>query len=109
MAIELLLADAYRLLPRLECTFPFPLLIIGGEALTDERRTVMLDFIQRMIVSLTSGGRAAAAGSLIGQVVNLLELLWVQDDLHDDRERYLDYRAKLHWAITSWDVLPALV
>lgn len=107
--LEPLLSEAYNLLPKLECTIPFPFLLIGSEASTDERRFIILECLQRMQTSLTSGGRAAAAGILLDQTARLLELLWVKDDLHDDREGFMDYSTKMHCAVTSWDILPALI
>ncbi|OKP05878.1 hypothetical protein PENSUB_6598 [Penicillium subrubescens] len=91
---------AYLRLDDLEAFNPaFPLLIIGCEARTDERRMRILEHIER--ATHTSSLR-----SLHG-LPNILQQIWVQDDLAVDYE--LDYLNRLDAVITSYRIMPSFV
>jgi hypothetical protein len=77
----------------------FPLLIIGCEARTDEQRMRILEHIERTTKSST-------LRSLHG-LQNILQQIWVQDDLAVDYE--LDYLKRLDTIISSYQGMPIFV
>ncbi|KAE8446305.1 hypothetical protein EG329_012052 [Mollisiaceae sp. DMI_Dod_QoI] len=98
--IDAMVARAYILLDDLE-TFnsAFPLLIIGCEARTDEKRMNILQYVERAME--TSGLR-----SVLG-LRDVLQRIWVQDDLAVDYE--LDYLGRLDVVISSYRIMPSFV
>lgn len=76
----------------------FPLLIVGCEARTDEKRIRILEHIER----------AMATSSLRGlhELRDILQQIWVQDDLADYELGYLD---RLDAVITSYQIMPSFV
>lgn len=91
---------AHLLLDDLEAFHPaFPLLIIGCEARNDEQRKKILEYT----------GRARNTSSLrsLFELENILQQIWVQDDLAVDCE--LDYVNRLDTAITSYRIMPSFV
>ncbi|KAH8912979.1 hypothetical protein BR93DRAFT_949035 [Coniochaeta sp. PMI_546] len=98
--IDAMVDKAHALLDILE-TFDlaFPLLIIGCEARTDEQRLSVLGHIERAM-------RTSTLRSLHG-LQNILEQIWVQDDLAVDYE--LDYLEKLDAVISSYQIMPSFV
>ena len=98
--IDAMVERAYILLDDLETSNPaFSLLIIGCEARADEQRMRILEHIERAIK--TSGLR-----SLHG-LQNILQQIWVQDDLAVDYE--LDYLNRLGAVISSYPIMPSFV
>ena len=77
----------------------FPLLIIGCEARTDEQRMRILEHIERAM-------RTSTLRSLDG-LQNILQQIWVQDDLAVDYE--LDYLTRLDSIISSYQIMPSFV
>jgi hypothetical protein len=72
------------------CQWPFPLFIFGCEARDDERRLIILDLIHRT----TKDGRYRN----LAPVKRLIEMIWVQQDLLDER---FDYVSKLGIILSS--------
>jgi len=95
-----LVERAYVILDALEAFNPaFPLLIIGCEARTDEQRMKILEHIERAMK--TSSLRS------LHELQNILQQIWVQDDLAVDYE--LDYLNRLDAVITSYRIMPSFV
>ncbi len=91
---------AHTLLDQLESfNLAFPLLIIGCEARTDEQRMKILEHIER-------GIQTSSLRSLHG-LQNILQQIWVQDDLAVDFE--LDYLSRLDTVISSYRIMPNFV
>jgi hypothetical protein len=98
--IDAMVERAYVLLDGLEAFNPaFPLLIIGCEARTDERRMRIIEHIERAM-------KTSSLRSLHG-LRNILQQIWVQDDLAVDYE--LDYLNRLDAVITSYQIMPSFV
>ena len=98
--IEEMVKRAYLLLDNLETFNPtFPLLIIGCEAQTDERRMRILEHIERAI-------KSSSLRSLHG-LPNILQQIWIQDDLAVDSE--LGYLNRLDAVITAYRIMPSFV
>lgn len=98
--IDAIVEKAHILLDDLETfNLAFPLLIIGCEARTDEQRMRMLEYIERAM-------RASTLRSLHG-LQNILQQIWVQDDLAVDYE--LDYLKRLDAIISSYQIMPSFV
>ena len=98
--IDAMVERAYILLDDLD-TFnsAFPLLIIGCEARTDEQRMRTLKHIERAM-------KTSRLRSLHG-LQNILQQIWVQDDLAIDYE--LDYLNRLDAVISSYRIMPSFV
>ncbi|KAK9427515.1 fungal-specific transcription factor domain-containing protein [Lipomyces doorenjongii] len=98
--IDAMVERAYVLLDDLEAFNPaFPLLIIGCEARTDVQRMRILEHIERAM-------KTSSLRSLHG-LQNILQQIWVQDDLAVDYE--LDYLNRLDAVITSYRIMPSFV
>lgn len=98
--IDAMVEKAHILLDDLDtCSLAFPLLIIGCEARTDEQRMRILEHIGRAMRTLT-------LRSLHG-LQNILQQIWVQDDLAVDYE--LDYLKRLDAIISSYQIMPSFV
>jgi Fungal specific transcription factor domain len=98
--IDAMVARAYILLSDLETFDPaFPLLIIGCEAQTDEQRMRILEHVERAM-------KTSSLRSLCG-LRDILQQIWVQDDLADDYE--LDYLSRLDAVISSYRIMPSFV
>ncbi|KUJ14016.1 uncharacterized protein LY89DRAFT_651085 [Mollisia scopiformis] len=98
--IDAMAERGYILLDDLE-TFnsAFPLLIIGCEARTDEQRMRSLGHVERAM-------KSSSLRSLQG-LQNILQQIWVQDDLAVDYE--LDYLSRLDAVISSYRIMPSFV
>ncbi|KAH8900612.1 hypothetical protein GQ53DRAFT_708499 [Thozetella sp. PMI_491] len=77
----------------------FPLLIIGCEARTDEQRMRILEHIEKAT-------KTSSLRSLDG-LRNILQQIWVQDDLAVDYE--LNYLNRLDAVIGSYQIMPSFV
>ncbi|TVY37674.1 hypothetical protein LSUB1_G005727 [Lachnellula subtilissima] len=98
--IDAMVERANILLEDLETFNPaFPLLIIGCEARTDEQRMRILEHIERAM-------KTSSLRSLHG-LQNILQQIWVQDDLAVDYE--LDYLNRLDAVISSYRIMPSFV
>lgn len=98
--INAMVERTYVLLDDLETFTPaFPLLIIGCEAREDEQRMRILEHIERAM-------KTSSLRSLRG-LQNILQQIWVQDDLAVDYE--LDYLNRLDAVITSYQIMPSFV
>lgn len=98
--ISAMVDRAYRLLDNLEASNPaFPLLIVGCEARTDYQRLKISEHIERAM-------KTSSLRSLHG-LQNILQQIWVQDDLAIDYE--LDYLSRLDAVITSYQIMPSFV
>ncbi|KAE9376312.1 hypothetical protein N431DRAFT_331088 [Stipitochalara longipes BDJ] len=98
--IDAMVERAYGLLDDLETFNPaFPLLIIGCEARTDGQRMRILEHIERAMK--TSSLRS------LHELQNILQQIWVQDDLAVDYE--LDYLNRLDAVISSYRIMPSFV
>ncbi|KAE8554519.1 hypothetical protein EYB25_003058 [Talaromyces marneffei] len=98
--IDAMVERAYVLLDSLEAFNPaFPLLIVGCEARTDEQRMKVLEHIERAMKTSSLRG--------LHGLRNILQQIWVQDDLAVDHE--LDYLNRLDAAITSYRIMPSFV
>ena len=98
--MDAMVERAHLLLDGLEAFHPtFPLLIIGCEARNDEQRKKLLEYT----------GRARHTSSLksLPELENILQQIWVQDDLAVDYE--LDYVNRLDTAVTSYRIMPSFV
>lgn len=100
LQIDAMVERAYILLDSLETFNPtFPLLIIGCEARTDEQRIRILEYIEKEM-------KTSSLRSLHG-LQNILQQIWVQDDLAVDYE--LDYLNRLDAVISSYRIMPSFV
>ncbi len=102
-------ADIQRLNVRI---IRFSLFLIGAEANTESRRYAVLDFLhhQPKLLPVATGDFLPCKGNVNpAEVGGLVSKAWVQDDLHNNTEGYLDYLAKMHYVITARPVVPALV
>ena len=98
--IDAMVEKAHALFDDLEiCNLAFPLLIIGCEARTDEQRMKILEHIERAM-------KTSTLRSLHG-LPNILQQIWVQDDLAVDFE--LDYIKRLDAIISSYQIMPSFV
>ena len=98
--IDAMVERVYVLLDSLEAFNPaFPLLIIGCEARTDEQRIQILEHIEK-------GMQTSSLRGLHG-LRDILQHIWVQDDLAVDYE--LDYLNRLDAVITSYRIMPSFV
>lgn len=90
---------AFSILERLDAyPRPFPLLIFGLEATTDEQRITLLDIISR-----TENIVATRSLSFIRLMI---QSIWVQDDLADKELNYVD---RLSIILSSNEALPTFV
>jgi hypothetical protein len=80
------------------CQSPFPLLILGCEADSDERRMVLLELVSKTEKRTRSQD--------LEFVTDIIQAVWAQDDLADGG---LDYAHKLHVIFSSSGIVPALV
>ncbi|KAK9235895.1 fungal-specific transcription factor domain-containing protein [Lipomyces kononenkoae] len=100
LEIDAMVEKAHILFDDLETfNLAFPLLIIGCEARTDEQRMRILEHIERAM-------RSSNLRSLHG-LQNILQQIWVQDDLAVDYE--LDYLTRLDAVISSYRIMPSFV
>lgn len=91
---------AFVILDSLETFNPaFPLLIIGCEARTDEKRMKILGYIKRAM-------KTSCLSSLNG-LQNIIQQLWVQDDLTIGYE--LNYLERLDAVMISCRNMPNFV
>ncbi len=96
--IDTMVERAYVLLDDLQTFNPaFPLLIIGCEARTDDQRIRILEHIEKAM-------KTSSLRSLY-ELQNILQQIWVQDDLAVDYE--LDYLNRLDAVISSRRIMPS--
>ncbi|KAK7402554.1 hypothetical protein QQX98_011692 [Neonectria punicea] len=92
-------SKAFRILSKLKaCRWLFPLLIFGSEARSDERRKLLLDLMSR--TEKETHGRSLEC------IRNLVQAVWVQDDLAVGELVYVD---KLQAILSSSALLPVFV
>ncbi|KAK7431785.1 hypothetical protein QQZ08_001725 [Neonectria magnoliae] len=92
-------SKAFRILSKLKaCRWLFPLLIFGFEARSDERRKLLLDLMSR--TEKETHGRSLEC------IRNLVEAVWVQDDLAVGELVYVD---KMQAILSSSALLPVFV
>ncbi|RSM03261.1 hypothetical protein CDV31_010537 [Fusarium ambrosium] len=91
---------AFHILSHLEnCQWPFPLLILGCEARTDDQRTMILDLISRTERSIYF--------RKLGSVKTMIQRIWVQNDLTEEEFNYVH---KLGIVLSSANMsIPALM
>jgi hypothetical protein len=95
--IDRYVARAFEILAGMTtCDLPFPLLVFGCEARTDDRRMAILDVIEETT--------AVSRSRSLGGVQRMVQAIWVQDDLQTENE--LDYVMKLDTVITSNIIMP---
>ncbi|KZL65479.1 zinc-finger transcription factor [Colletotrichum tofieldiae] len=75
------------------CRHFFPMFILSCEARTDERRAAILDLISRT-------ERSARTRSLKG-LRDMIQSIWVQQDLHADSDLLMDYHGIISTVISS--------
>jgi hypothetical protein len=86
------------------CKQQFPIFIIGCEAKTDERRSLILDIISRT--------ERMACSRVWLHCRELTQAIWVQDDLSagdEDGQRSVDYRDKMQAVFGLCRILPSFV
>ncbi|KAI1274040.1 fungal-specific transcription factor domain-containing protein [Xylaria sp. FL0933] len=83
------------------CHHFFPLLIIAGEARTDEQRAAILNLIDRT----EKNGYGRSMKAFRTQV----QSFWIQHDLHEDGERILNYLGLMKAVVSSHHALPSYV
>lgn len=83
------------------CRHAFPLLIMACEAYTDERRTAIIDLI----------GRTERDSFVrnFGKLRDMIESVWVQQDLHADGDLLANYLGIISTVISSNNTLPFFV
>lgn len=73
---------AFEILPLLEhCQWPFPLLILGCEARTDDQRTMILDLI--------SNTERSIPFRKLDSIKMMIQRIWVQNDLVEEEFNYV--------------------
>lgn len=82
----------------ISCEWAFPLFILGCEARTDEQRVTILDLISRTEKNSPS--------QMILTAKDLIQSVWVQNDLVDGE---LDYLEMMSAIISSRSILPSFV
>lgn len=91
--------NAFSILPELKSCKPhFPMYIIGWEARTDERRTLVLEMLERT--------RTDPSSRSLFHVEALVQAGWTQDDLADDELSYWD---KVTALVSACSTLPSFV
>lgn len=89
---------AFDLLSELgTCRWLFPLLVVGCEARSDNRRTIILNLISKTEETHLRN---------LDCIRSILEAIWVQDDLADGDLVYID---KLRAILSSSQCLPVFV
>ncbi|KAI0812179.1 fungal-specific transcription factor domain-containing protein [Xylaria sp. FL0064] len=83
------------------CHHFFPLLIIAGEARTDEQRAAILNLIDR--TERNGYGRSMKAFR------TQVQSFWIQQDLHADGEIILNYLGLMKAVVSSHHALPSYV
>jgi hypothetical protein len=83
------------------CKHAFPLLILACEARTDERRTAIIDLIDRT-------ERDGSARNF-QKMRDMIQSIWVQQDLHADGDLLANYLGIISTVISSSTKLPFLV
>ncbi|KAI0502915.1 hypothetical protein F5B22DRAFT_652607 [Xylaria bambusicola] len=92
---------AFELLPELaSCERQFPIFILGCEARTDKRRVIVLDLIYRTMNS--------PASRSFDHIRLLLEAIWAQDDLEDNRlHKETNYWKKINLTMARCAIIPS--
>lgn len=94
-----MVSRAFDIFSELEtCQWPFPLMIFGCEARSDEHRMLILELISKT-------ERDAHVRSL-GCVNNMVRFVWTQDDLAVEQ---LDYVDKMSTILSTSDTVPTFV
>lgn len=88
-------------LPAHACGHFFPVFILACEARTDERRTSILNLIDRT-------ERSTKIRSIEG-LRRTIQSIWVQQDLHADSDLLLNYLGIMTRVISSSNALPSFV
>lgn len=83
------------------CKHAFPLLIVACEAHTDERREAIMDLIERT-------ERESFARNF-GRLRDMVQSIWVQQDLHADGDLLVNYLGIISTVISSSTTLLFLV
>ncbi len=84
------------------CPHFFPLFILACEARTDDRRTAILNLIDR---NETTNGRLRSKEWLR----NIIQSVWVHQDLHADSELLVNYAGVMSTVISSSNTVPSFV
>jgi hypothetical protein len=88
-------------LPAHACGHFFPVFVLACEARTDERRTSILNLIDRT-------ERSVQIRSIEG-LRRTIQSIWVQQDLHSDSDLLLNYLGIMTRVISSSNALPSFV
>lgn len=83
------------------CKHAFPLLIMACEAYTDERRTAIIDLIDRT--------ERDSFVRNFGKLRDMIQSIWVQQDLHADGDLLANYLGIISTVISSNNTLPFFV
>ncbi|EFQ36230.1 hypothetical protein CGRA01v4_04668 [Colletotrichum graminicola] len=86
-------AQFVRITTFYSCRHFFPMFILACEARTDERRAAVIGLIDRT-------ERSARTRSLKG-LRNLVQSIWVQQDLHADRDLLVNYHGIISTVVSS--------
>lgn len=92
---------AFQLLTELaSCERQFPIFILGCEARTDKHRMIVLDLITRTLDS--------PASRSFDHVKLLLEAIWAQDDLEDDKmQKETNYWKNINLTMRRSAIVPS--
>ncbi|KAK2612013.1 hypothetical protein QQS21_001978 [Conoideocrella luteorostrata] len=83
------------------CPHFFPLFILACEARTDERRTAILNLIDRN--SLRDAGRSKT------WLRDIIQPIWAHQDLHEDSDLLVNYVGAMNATISSTNSVPSFV
>lgn len=99
MKMEQLIDRGFSIFAELKhCERTFPLLILGIEARADERRQSVLELMSR--------SENVPPKRSLQCLRNLLQALWVQDDLHTERDNKIDYMERMSNVVSLSEALP---
>lgn len=97
--VEQLIDRGFSIFPKLEyCERTFPLLILGIEAQSDERRLAVL--------SLMSRSEKAPTKQNLHCLRELLQAMWVQNDLHTEGDKHIEYMERMSTVVSASEALP---
>lgn len=85
------------------CEHFFPLFILAGEARRDEDRAAVLGLIERTARTSPRGARS------LGFVRGAVRGVWVQQDLHSEGGRVMDYVGVVSGVVSASNSIPSFV
>lgn len=97
--VEQLIERGFSIFPELEyCERGFPLLILGVEARADERRLSILELMSR--------SEKAPPKRSLHCLRELLQAMWIQDDLYTVGDKKIEYMEKMSTVVSASEALP---